>query len=581
DADNDGLPSGQFYFGCIRQPGYKYQEEFPTGLPASFSCTDGKIWVRSVDKVIDCDDNFPHEINSLVLFLEDKDNDGYVDYEGDFLWSNCDPSTPLKKYKWAGWRSIFCSGDCDDNDPVANVRQKWYYDDDNDGYTPDTAIYLLQCPRPSPKHKAASELKSLNFLDCNDNDAGILPRNWYKDGDNDGYTDGVTIFSCLQPAGYKLPGQLTGGLTYLDCNDNDPLINTYQIWYPDPDGDKHGSGLQLGGSFLFQCLRPPGHFLESELLSLNDCDNNRASVYPGAPEICDGLDNNCNGAIDEGYVCGNIVYVNQQVVGGLNNGTSWANAYRNLYDAMVVPPAPGKMEIWVAKGTYAPRLLSADANTFDRNLSFVLRNNLIIYGGFAGTETNIGQRNPKLNETILTGNIQGEADIFDNNNSHHVLTAGGVDHTAMLDGFTITKGYSDNTGGGLYVLNGGQPIISQCIFKDNYALNHGGAVSNFSGIPTFIDCLFFNNVSNFGGAMFSTNSSAATLVNCTMANNTAPNGSGMFNQTNSVNYLLNCIVWGNVIGSTSTSTPIITYSIVQGGAAGTGNLALNPQFVNA
>jgi hypothetical protein len=210
-----------------------------------------------------------------------------------------------------------------------------------------------------------------------------------------------------------------------------------------------------------------------------------------------------------------------------------------------------------------------------------MRNNLIIYGGFAGNETNIGERSPKLNETILSGNIQGQGDLQDNNNSYHVLTSSGVDNTAMLDGFTITKGYSDNTGGGLYVFNAGQPVIRQCIFKENYAPNHGGAVSNFSGIPTFIDCLFFNNTSNYGGAMFSTNSSAATLVNCTMANNTAPNGSGMFNQTNSINYLLNCVVWGNVISSTSTSTPIITYSIVQGGAAGTGNLNLNPQFINA
>jgi hypothetical protein len=580
DADNDNIPSGQSYQGCIRQPGFKYKEEFPNGTyTGSISCA-GKSWLKSLNKHVDCDDNF-YNPSSTAFFLEDKDNDGYVDWEGDYLWTNCDPSTGVKKFLWANSSLVMCRNDCDDYDPVATVRQRWYYDDDNDGYTPSIDIYLEQCPRPAPGIKAASELRSLTYLDCNDNDANVLPKNWYKDSDNDNYTDGVTIFSCTQPTGYKLPGNLTGGLTYLDCNDGDPLINTYQLWYPDPDGDKHGRGLQFGGSFLFQCLRPAGYFLESELLSMNDCDNNRATVYPGAPELCDGLDNDCDGAIDEGYVCGNIVYVNQSVVGGLNNGTSWANAYRNLYDAMLAPPAQGKMEIWVAKGTYAPRSLSADINTFDRNLSFAMRNNLIIYGGFAGNETNIGQRNPKQNETILSGNIQGQGDILDNNNSYHVLTANGVDNTAVLDGFTITKGYSDNTGGGLYVFNAGQPIVQQCIFKDNYALNHGGAVSNFSGIPAFLDCLFFNNVSNYGGAMFSTNSSAATLVNCTMANNTAPNGSGMFNQTNSINYLLNCIVWGNVVSSTATSIPIITYSIVQGGAAGTGNLNLDPQFINA
>ena len=572
DADNDGIPSGAKYQGCNRLPGYKYFREFQNYF---LYCGD-KSWLRSADHMVDCNDNFP-DPSTERLFIEDMDGDGFVNWEGDFVFSNCDPSTPLKRFLWAHFLSIRCKRDCDDTDRGATVRQRWYYDEDNDGYTASTDIYLEQCPRPAQGLKAASELKSLNYLDCDDKNANILPRTWYKDLDNDGYTDGVIQFSCVQPTGYKLPSQLLSGLQFLDCDDSTAIINTFQMWFPDTDGDGHGKGALLGGSFLFQCQRPMGYFLPAELQSLNDCDAQRATVYPGAPELCDGLDNDCDGAIDEGFICGNIIYINWQAT-GLNNGASWANAFTSLYDAMQLASLPEKMELWVAKGTYIPRPTTIGPD--NRNLSFVLRNNLTIYGGFVGNETQIGQRNPRLNETILSGEIQGTGDIFNTNNSQHVITAAGVDNTAVLDGFTITRGYSDNTAGGLYVTAGGQPLVRQCIFKNNYALNHGGAVSNFGAAPIFVDCLFFNNTSNFGGAMFNTNS-GASLVNCTVANNTAPNGSGIFNQTNSVSFLLNTIVWGNVMSSTATSTPQVQYSIVQGGAAGTGNLSLDPRFENA
>ncbi len=548
------------------------------------SCTRPLGYILIIEsRGLDCDD-FNATVGLAQLYYKDADGDGFtgnLDQTGEFFFCTptpgyirADKRALIWKFIAGAWYSFYIR-DCNDNNPLEFPDQKWYPDSDNDGFA-STLTPLIQCLRPTG-YKALVELKSTTAVDCADNDVQVFPRYWYKDEDNDGYTNGENLYSCVQPNGYKLLTAFIGGLRFIDCNDKDASVYTDQVWYLDEDVDRHGKNQFIGGTILVSCQRPTGYFSASELLSLNDCDDQRATVYPGAPELCDGLDNDCDGAIDEGFICGNIIYINWQAT-GLNNGASWANAFTSLYDAMQLAPLPGKMEFWVAKGTYTPWLTGGGGD--NRDLSFVLRNNLTIYGGFVGNETQIGQRNPRLNETILSGEIQGTGDIFNTNNSQHVITAAGVDNTAVLDGFTITRGYSDNTAGGLYVTAGGQPLVRQCIFKNNYALNHGGAVSNFGAAPIFVDCLFFNNTSNFGGAMFNTNS-GASLVNCTVANNTAPNGSGIFNQTNSVSFLLNTIVWGNVMSSTATSTPQVQYSIVQGGAAGTGNLSLDPRFENA
>ena len=136
--------------------------------------------------------------------------------------------------------------------------------------------------------------------------ATVAPGNgqntWYKDIDDDGYSDGITEVSCGAPSGYKPFAALLGPET--DCNDNDPLQKPGQVWYPDSDNDSYGDT-----SSVTQCTRPSGYKAASELAGPEpDCNDNNAAINPGATEICNGIDDNCNGQIDEG-ASGGLTYV--------------------------------------------------------------------------------------------------------------------------------------------------------------------------------------------------------------------------------------------------------------------------------
>jgi hypothetical protein len=121
-----------------------------------------------------------------------------------------------------------------------------------------------------------------------------------------------------------------------------------------------------------------------------------------------------------------IIYVKASA-SGANNGTSWANAYKSLQSALGVA-ASGK-QIWVTAGTYKP------TTTTNRGFTFTLKNGVAFYGGFAGTKTSLSQRNFTLHVTILSGDIGTVGVAADN--TYEVVSGGGTNNTAILDGFRI------------------------------------------------------------------------------------------------------------------------------------------------
>ena len=85
----------------------------------------------------------------------------------------------------------------------------------------------------------------------------------------------------------------------LDCDDSDPEVGGAIEWYPDEDGDGGGAD----GETLIGCDSEPGFSG-----SADDCDDTRGSVYPGADEYCDEIDNDCDDIVDENPVDGLTYY---------------------------------------------------------------------------------------------------------------------------------------------------------------------------------------------------------------------------------------------------------------------------------
>lgn len=235
-----------------------------------------------------------------------------------------------------------------------------------------------------------------------------------------------------------------------------------------------------------------------------------------------------------------IVYVDADAPLDVNDGSSWAQAYTTLQDALTQaePTTEAPVEIWVAAGTYYPDEGGGQADN-DRSATFTLKNNVAIYGGFAGTETQLSERDWETNRVTLSGDLIGNdlPNVATNgDNAHHVVTGSGTDATAILDGVTVIGGNANGAGtwgygGGMYT-NAGSPTLTNVTFSVNVGLDGGGMHNDNGSAPTLTDVTFTNNTAaGGGGGMFNTNSNP-TLINIAFIDNTAHNGGGMYN-TNS------------------------------------------------
>jgi hypothetical protein len=75
-----------------------------------------------------------------------------------------------------------------------------------------------------------------------------------------------------------------------DCDDEDPDLGDPLVWYKDADGDTFG-----GPVSMLHCVRP----VEGVRVG-GDCDDGDTGIHPDAAERCNGVDDDCDGEVDEG-----------------------------------------------------------------------------------------------------------------------------------------------------------------------------------------------------------------------------------------------------------------------------------------
>ncbi|MBD2753982.1 choice-of-anchor Q domain-containing protein [Spirosoma validum] len=207
-----------------------------------------------------------------------------------------------------------------------------------------------------------------------------------------------------------------------------------------------------------------------------------------------------------------IRYVRQSS-SGQGDGSSWSNASADL-QAMI--NAAGVEQVWVGAGTYKP------TSSTDRTVSFSMKNNVVIYGGFPPTGTpTLANRSTSSNPTILSGEIGGSGT---DDNSYHVLfnNNNGLTNSAILDGFVITAGNA----------TGSDPN------------NDGGGMLNIVSSPQIRNCIFASNTATFGGAIYYYNTSSnPLLINCSFQFNSAISAGGGCSTTAVVPNLLTARLW--------------------------------------
>jgi hypothetical protein len=306
DADGDGYgDDGSTTTSCVQ----------PAGSAAyGGDCDDGDAAYNPGASESDCTDPADYNCDGST---------GYSDADGDG-WAACSECDDGDAAVHPG-ASELCNGvddDCDgdvDEDSAVDAAV-WYEDSDGDGYG-SLANTAVACDEPDGFTDDAS--------DCDDGDASISPAGaedcdgvdddcdgdidegvtttWYADLDGDGYGDpGNSAEACAQPSGYTHDTS--------DCDDDDATINPdgtelcdgadndcdglldeadavdAPTWYMDSDGDGYGNLAATTQA----CSPPSGYLADSD-----DCDDRAAAVNPDAAELCDGIDNDCDGDVDE------------------------------------------------------------------------------------------------------------------------------------------------------------------------------------------------------------------------------------------------------------------------------------------
>lgn len=330
DADGDGFGNpSDFVESCIPVEGY---------IDNNLDCDDADSFIHpdSVEICDGVDNNCNGILNENAIdgypWFEDSDMDGYGNPAVSMIactqpigFSSNDDDCDDTNVAISPAALEFCNEIDDDCDGVVDDSdvvdfQVFFADLDGDGFG-DSASLIQACEQGTGMVS--------NNQDCDDGNASIYPyatevcnglddncntvidegaqglQIYYQDNDGDGFGSGVTQLACSGASGFS---EETG-----DCDDSDAAINPDAVevcdfvdndcdgtadenfpisaWYEDSDNDGFGSNTQR----MYHCQQPAGYIALS-----GDCDDVDAAIHPNATELCDFVDNDCDGGVDEG-----------------------------------------------------------------------------------------------------------------------------------------------------------------------------------------------------------------------------------------------------------------------------------------
>jgi predicted outer membrane repeat protein len=190
----------------------------------------------------------------------------------------------------------------------------------------------------------------------------------------------------------------------------------------------------------------------------------------------------------------------------------------------------------------------------------------------AGGMGNFTNSNPTLNNVTF----------LDNSAEDYGGGMGNYQSSPTLTDVEFSNNWAGREGGGMHNAKFSQPVLINVTFVNNSTATNGGGMLNTESSPTLTNITFSgNSAGEYGGGICNTFSSRPELTNVTFTGNRAPHGSGICNVGGSFK-LVNGIVWGNTPAReqvyNDNVTPDITYSDIEGGLRGVGNLNVDPRF---